>query len=114
VGHQPPAFAFVRGANGGRGEQIPFRIEPDVGKVTEDSGKSSEPNKSGDVFQQHETRSHLADDLEALGPEPVLAVNSGPPPRGREVGAGEAGSNDIHSATPRCAVEGGDVIPDRA
>ena len=80
VGHKPPSFAFVRGANGRCGEQTPFRIEPVVGKVTEDSGKSSEPNKSGDVFQQDDARSHLADDLEAFGPEPVFAVNSGPQP----------------------------------
>jgi hypothetical protein len=28
--------------------------------------------------------------------------------------AGEAGSDEIHAATPRAAVEGGEVVPDRS
>lgn len=53
VGHEPEPFPFVRGTNGGCGVHTPFRIEPVEGKITEDSGKTSEPHKSGDVFQQH-------------------------------------------------------------
>ena len=38
VGHEPEPLAFMRGTNGGRVEQTPFRIEPEVGKVSEDMG----------------------------------------------------------------------------
>ena len=38
VGHKPEPFTLVRGTNGGRGEQTPFRIEPEAGKVSEDMG----------------------------------------------------------------------------
>jgi hypothetical protein len=38
VGHDPDALTSVRGTNGGRGVQTPFRIEPVLGKVMEDFG----------------------------------------------------------------------------
>jgi len=38
VGHKPEPFALVGGTNGGCGEQTPFRIEPEDGKVIEDFG----------------------------------------------------------------------------
>ena len=38
VGHKPEPFASMGRTNGGRGEQTPFRIEPEAGKVSEDMG----------------------------------------------------------------------------
>jgi len=38
VGHEPEPLTLVRGTNGGCGEQTPFRIEPERGKVSEDMG----------------------------------------------------------------------------
>ena len=113
VGHEPEPFAFVRGANGGRGEQTPFRIEPEVGKVGEDV-REPESNKLGDVLQQDESRSHVTDDPCDVRPEPSIIVNSTLPSGRRERLAGEAGSDEIHPSTPRATVEGDQVVPDRS
>ena len=113
VGHEPKPLALVRGANGGRGEQTPLRIEPEVGKVGEDV-REPEPNKLGDVLQQDESRSHVTDDPCDVRPEPPIIVNSTLLPGRAERLAGEAGSDEIHSATPRATVEGGEVIPHKS
>lgn len=99
--------------NGGRGEQTPFRIEPEVGKVTENMGKSCS-NNSWDVLQEHVAGFHVADDPCDVGPEPTLVVSAQPLACCAERLAGETGSDEIHSATPRATVEGGEVIPDRS
>jgi hypothetical protein len=41
VGQEPEPLPLVGCANGGRGEQTPFRIEPEVGKVGADVRKPS-------------------------------------------------------------------------
>lgn len=111
--HEPEPFAAVRCANGCRAEQTPFRIEPELGKVMEDLGEP-ESNKLGDVFQQDEAGCHVSDDGCDGWPEPAVIVSSTLPAGGTERLAGEAGSDEIHSATPRATVEGGEVIPDRS
>lgn len=113
VAHEPEAFALVGGANGRRGEQTPLRIEPEVGKIGEDV-REPESNKLGDVLQQDESRSHVTDDPCDVRPEPPVIVSSTLPACDRERLAGEAGSDEIHSATPRATVEGDEVIPDRS
>lgn len=113
VGHDPDAFALVRGTNGSRGVQTPFRIEPEVGKVGEDV-RHPESNKLGDVLQQDESRSHVTDDPCDVRPEPSIIVNATLPTGRRERLAGEAGADEIHSATPRSTVEGDEVIPHRS
>lgn len=113
VGHDPDALASVRCSNGCRAEQAPFRIEPEVGKVVEDMGEP-ESNKLGDVLQQDELGSHVSDDGCDGRPEPAVIVSPSLLPGRAERLAGEPGSDEIHSATPRLAVEGGEVIPDRS
>lgn len=112
MGQKPPPLAVVACANLGRGEQTPFRIEPEVGKVGEDMG---EPvlDHSPDVLQEDEARSNLTEDSDNLGPEPSVIVKSTLRPGGAERLAGETGSDEIHSTAPRATVEGGKVIPDR-
>lgn len=120
VGHsdEPEAHTVVRGSNGRRGEQTPFRIEPEIGKILEDvlqtcpvPSRSVEP---GDVLQEHDARSHVTHDPGDVGPEPAIVVNSTAlPGRGPRL-TREAGSDDIHSSTPRCTVERGEVRPDRS
>lgn len=102
----------VRGTNVGRGKQTPLRIEPEVGKVGADVRQTS-PNKSGDVLQEHESRSHISQDPGNVWPEPSLVIDTETLPRRREWLTVETGSDDIHSATPRFTVERGDIIPDR-
>jgi hypothetical protein len=115
VGHseKPEPFASVRCANGGRREQTPLRIEPEVGKVGKDV-RQPESNKLGDVLQEDEARSHVSDDPGDVGPEPSLVIDTSTLPRLREGLAGEAGSDEIHASTPRRTVEGGEVGPDRS
>ncbi len=113
VGQDPDAFALVRCASLGRGVQTPLRIEPEVGKVGEDERQPC-PNKSGDVLQEDESRSHVTDEPSDGRPEPPVIVSSTLLPCGREGLAGEPGSDEIHAATPRCTVEGGEVRPDRS
>lgn len=112
VGHEPEPFPAVGGANGGRGEQTPLRIEPELGKITEDMGKSC-ANNSWDVLQEHVSGFHVADDPCDVGPEPTVVVSAQPLPRCGERLAGEACSDDVHSATPWASVEGAEVRPDR-
>jgi len=112
VGQQPEPFASVWGANGGRGEQRPFRIEPESGKVGQDVRKPG-VNKSGDVLQEHESRSHVSHDPGNVWPEPSLVIDTSTLSGRRERLAGEAGSDEIHPAAPRRTVEGGEVRPDR-
>lgn len=71
------------------------------------------PNKSGDVLQEHESRSHVTDEPSDGRPEPTLVVNSTLRAGCGERLAGEPGSDEIHSSTPRRTVERGEVRPDR-
>jgi hypothetical protein len=113
VGNDPEPFPLVRGTNIGRGVQTPFRIEPERGKRTEDFGCSMS-KKLRDVLQQDESGFHVTDDPLNVWPEPTIIVNSTLFPGGREWLAGETGSDDIHSSTPRSTVERGNIIPYRA
>jgi len=103
---------FVRGTNVGCGEQTPFRIEPEVGKVGEDVRQPC-PNKSGDVLQEHVSRCHVTDDPSDGRPEPPVIVNAFALTCSGERLAREAGSDEIHSSTPRCAIKGCEIVPYR-
>ena len=109
---QPEACPFVSGANVGRGEQTPFRMEPELGKVVDDERKPG-PNKSGDVLQEHESRSHLSHDPGNVRPEPSLIVNTSTLPGCAERLAVEACGDDVDVTCPGVTVECRDVIPDR-
>lgn len=112
VGQDPDAFASVRGANCGRCETSPFRIEPHFGKIGKDV-RQSEPNKSGDVLQEDESGSYVSHDPGNVWPEPSLIIRTELLACAAEWLAGETGSDEIHSATPRAAVEGCEIVPDR-
>jgi hypothetical protein len=61
VGQEPESFPLMRRPNLGRAEQTPLRIVPEVGKITEDKRETC-PNKSGDVFQENVSGSHVTYD----------------------------------------------------
>ena len=113
VGHKPHSVAAVRGASRDSGDNIPFRIEPESGKVGEDVDESL-ADESRDVLQQDPSGSHVSDDATDRWPEPTVVVHTKALARRRERLAREAGSDEIHSAAPRLAVEGPDVRPDRS
>ena len=77
VGQEPEPFALVRGTNGGRGQQSPFRIPPAFGKVGEDV-REPVSNKLGDVLQEQQSRSHVTYELPDGRPEPPVIVNTAP------------------------------------
>jgi hypothetical protein len=107
------SLSQMRRADLGSREQIPLRIEPEPGQVAQYGSKSSS-NKPRHVLQQDRSGLHLANDLGDAGPEPAVVFGSLTGSCGRPRLAGEPGSDEIHSATPGAAVEGGQVSPDRA
>ena len=111
-GPEPEPVAFVRGANGGRRETRPLRIEPELGKVGEDV-REPVSNKLGHVLQEDVPRSHVSDDPGNVRPEPSLVIDTSTGARRAERLARETGSDEIHSSAPRCAVEGREIVPDR-
>src|SRR5215472_18652151 len=99
----------------GRREHVPFRIEPERGQVRHnlsEGGSSVDAEESGDVLDEDQSRSNCADDAGDGWPEPPLVVG----PASGSCGAGrlawEAGRDEIHSAAPRAAIEGREVVPD--
>jgi hypothetical protein len=71
-------------------------------------------NKSGDVLQEHESRSHVTNDPSNGRPEPPVIFNTFSLTGSRERLAWESRSDEIHASTPRCAVEGREIVPDRS
>ena len=91
---------------------MPFRIVPERGQVAENVSKSG-TNEPWHVFQEDELRSYFAKYARHVWPEPPLVV-LGFSLAGEADGlAREPGSDAIHDATPRAAVEGSKVRPDR-
>jgi hypothetical protein len=104
----------MRRANVGRSETAPFRIVPAFGQSTENGVESSSHSDGCDVFQQDESRSYLANDPENVMPEAgPFAVDAGSLPCEGEILAREPRNDEIHDSTPRCAVEGCEIVPDR-
>jgi len=103
----------VRCSSVGRFETTPFRIVPHSGKVSE---HDAEPPlaESGHVFEEDNAGSDLPDNASDICPDPPLIVGVLALACGAEGLTGRAASEDIHAATPRAAVEGGNVSPDRS
>jgi hypothetical protein len=101
VGQKPEALASVGGANVGRGQQTPLRIEPEAGKVGEDVRKPSGSHNVGDVLQEDVAGSNVSDDPRCHRPEVSVIVKATALACPTEGLAGEAGSDEIHTSTPR-------------
>ena len=83
----------------------PLRIEPDFGKVTEDVIESSPSNEPWYIFQEHELRSNLADEVRNSGPQPAfvggpLLLSGGAPGL-----TGETGTEQAHQSAKRRCIE---------
>lgn len=73
------------------------------------------PDCSSDVFPEEKRSPCLLKDAELLSPESASSTSEASPLSGDgEVLAGAAARDEIHHATPRASVEGGDVVPDRS
>ena len=111
-------------ANVVRSQHAPLRIVPERGQVSEyvterPLNKSrcgvvhSRREDSGDVLKEHKGRPRLADNAGDVAPEPARAVLRGSLPCGADFLTGEPSSDEIHRATPRSAIEGRDIVPNR-
>jgi hypothetical protein len=87
----------MRCAQEGRRYNIPFRIEPERGKLPENSLESSK-SKGSNVFHDDETRSYFANKTRELSPKSAsVAVNS----NGKRIGfadvlAGKASADEVN------------------
>jgi len=69
---------------------------------------------AGDVLENNESWSALADDAGDVGPQVAIILNAAAQSSIRERLARVARSDEIHDSTPRSTVEGGKVAPDRS
>ena len=111
VGQKEDPLPAVRCAHVACAEQIPRRIEPERGQVTEHLAESP-PIVSGkepsDVLHEHESRSHVSNDPAILPPEGRTgASESRALPGEADVLAGESSADDVDS---RESVDGTDVV----
>lgn len=94
-------------------EATPFRIEPHFGQGAE--YLITPPVKEAwNILQEYVSWFHLANDPGDVTPYPSLVLCSLVYPGIAPGLAGETGRDDIHSSTPRAAIEGFNVIPDRS
>ena len=112
VGQHEEPLALVRRAELRRAEQTPLRIEPERGKVGKHVGEPK-AKMAGDVFEEDQTGLALSDDSSDVRPEVARVVFAALVAGDAERLARVTGRDEIHSSTPRCAVEGGQVVPDR-
>jgi hypothetical protein len=114
VGQDEDPLPFVGSSGIVRSHTTPLRIEPQRGQVTEDDVESPNSERC-DVFHEDELGSHLANDASEVSPESAaVSLDSFPLAGVGDVLTGESASDAIHEATPRSAVEGGNVVPDRS
>ncbi len=112
VGQNEHPLSEVRGSHGFRRKHSPFRSVPHLGQVPE--YVSHPPNKEPwDVLQEHPSGLSLANDSGNVGPEPAFVFLTPTTTSDGDRLAREARSDAIHESTPRLAVEGGQIRPDR-
>ena len=102
----------MRRSDSGCAEAIPLRIVPETGKSREHSVQSVKSD-AWHILKGHVGRVDLSDDPLDLGPEPSLVGFAELLPGGGERLAREARADDIHAATPRAAIEGAEIVPNR-
>ena len=108
----PNPVSPVARADVSRSQHLPFRIIPERGKITEDSGKTSS-NKHRTVFHERESRSNIADNSRKLAPQSATrAVDARAFSRHGDVLTGEAAADDVDAAAPRAPVERAHVFKD--
>jgi len=82
-------------------------------KVWLDKSEVSIPNESAHIFDEDPSRLALANDSEGVGPEVAGVVLSGLLAGDAPRLAGDAAHEEIHRSTPRPAVEGSEISPNR-
>jgi hypothetical protein len=85
---------------------------PETGKSFENRVQSVK-SEAWHILKGHVGRIDLLDDPLDLGPEPSVVGFAELLPGGGERLAREARADDIHAATPRAAIEGAEIVPNR-
>jgi hypothetical protein len=113
VRHNPDAVALVRCANVGSSHNIPFRVIPETGKVSNDSPDSS-MNEHWAVFHKYESGSNFANHPRHVIPHGgIFSIKPCASSGNGNVGAWKAARYDINNACPWLSVKGLYVIPNR-
>jgi hypothetical protein len=96
-----------------RSQHTPFRIEPHLGQVPENSSKPSNSEERG-VFHPDPLGSNLANDPGKLAPKPgMLSIDPGSLAGAADVRAGKPARNDVNNSSPRSSVKMAHVRPNR-
>ena len=112
MGEDEEPLAPMRRADFRRREEACRKPVAQADQVSGDFGKS-EAQMMGDVLEEDERWSDLADDARDVRPEMTGVGRRQPPAGDRERLARIARNDDVHAAAPRAAVEAGNVVPDR-
>lgn len=113
MGHNEEPTPCVASAGFERAEQARFDRKAQSPKVPED-GVGSQRHMAFDVLEEAPFRVDVGNDAPDARPK-VAGVIFPEPPSGEAEGlAGVTPSEDMNAATPRAAVEGGNVVPDRS
>ncbi|GKS87001.1 hypothetical protein AVMA1855_22635 [Acidovorax sp. SUPP1855] len=118
----------MTGAHIGRIKSDPFRVPPAVGQFSHDAGGGAlferafgfvhsgggGSSDGADVLQKEEPRVAIVGEVQDVEEQAgTLAIKPSASACDADVLAREAGNKSIHASTPRCAVEGEQVRPDR-
>jgi hypothetical protein len=116
VGHfsnKPEPIPLVRRSDIGRSQHCPPAVIPERGQVTEDNSEPSS-KQSWTVFHEHEAGSYFASDARHVGPHPAaFAGDSRSFSCNANVLAGKTARYNVNNSSPRSAVKGLNVIPNR-
>jgi hypothetical protein len=100
-----------------RSKHTPLRIEPQSGQPREhfpERVTTTDGEKAPDVFDESEPGVGLANDSQDVRPQPARVVDAAAVARNGCRLAWETGSDEIHASTPRAAIEGREIAPDRS
>ena len=118
----------MRGTHVGRGKSDPFRVPPAIGQFSHDSGGRAleelafgfvhsgggGSSDGADVLQKESLRVAIVSEVKDFKEEPgALSIKTSPFAGDADVLARESRNEQIHASTPRCAVKGEQVRPDR-
>jgi hypothetical protein len=112
-GEDEEPLSLVRRADFRRREEACRKAVAHADQSAGDFGEA-ETEMMGDILEEDEGRSDLADDASDMGPEVARVVRALALARDGERLARIARSDDVHRAAPRAAVEGGNVVPDNS
>lgn len=113
VGQDEQPLATVRSADFLRCEQTRRNSVAQSFQVANDILEAKR-YVAGDVLEEAERRRDFFDDASHIGPEMAGIIRALATSGQAEGLAGVAASDEIHDSTPRAAIEGLEVVPDRS